>query len=125
MKSVSVIKGQQVDPLKLERAKELRRKMTRAEKVLWGYLRGNKLGGVHFRRQQIIAGFIVDFYCDSAKLIVELDGKIHEHRAEEDAERDKILKSMGLQILRIKNEEVVNDLPIVLAKISSLCSPKL
>ncbi len=72
----NIIPGQRVVKEKLQRARELRRDMTSAEKVLWNELRGNKLG-VHFRRQQIIAGFIVDFYCHRAGLVIELDGDIH------------------------------------------------
>ena len=50
--------------------------MTPEEKILWGCLRGNKLNGLHFRRQQVIAGYIVDFYCHSVRLVIEIDGKI-------------------------------------------------
>jgi len=79
----NIIPGQTVAKEKLQRAKELRRDMTPAEKILWGKLRGNKLG-VHFRRQQIIAGFIVDFYCHKAALVIEVDGDIHDLQQEED-----------------------------------------
>jgi very-short-patch-repair endonuclease len=68
-----IIPGQTVTKEKLERSRQLRREMTPAEKILWQELRGNKLG-VHFRRQQVIAGFIVDFYCHKAGLVIELDG---------------------------------------------------
>ena len=64
----NIIPGQKVTKEKLQRAKELRREMTPAEKILWNELRANKLG-VHFRRQQVIAGFIVDFYCHPVKII--------------------------------------------------------
>ncbi|MDP1545983.1 MAG: endonuclease domain-containing protein [Anaerolineales bacterium] len=73
------------------------RKKTSAEKILWQELRANKLG-VHFRRQQIIAGFIVDFYCHKAALVIEVDGDIHDLQQEEDARREKVLKQMGLRI---------------------------
>jgi very-short-patch-repair endonuclease len=72
----NIIPGQTVTKEKLQRAKELRRDMTPAEKILWQELRANKLG-VHFRRQQVIAGFIVDFYCHKAGLVIEVDGDIH------------------------------------------------
>jgi very-short-patch-repair endonuclease len=72
----NIVSGQQITKEKFQKAKELRRDMTSAEKVLWNELRGNKLG-VHFRRQQIIAGFIVDFYCHRAGLVIELDGSVH------------------------------------------------
>ena len=80
----NIIPGQIVTEEKLERARELRHDMTPAEKILWGELRGNKLG-VHFRRQHVIAGFIVDFYCHKAALVVEVDGDIHDLQQEEDA----------------------------------------
>jgi very-short-patch-repair endonuclease len=80
-------------------------------------LQTNKLGGWHFRRQQVIDGFIVDFYCHAASLIVEVDGGIHEIQKEQDAERDAHLISRGFRILRVTNNEVKNDLNGVLRKI--------
>jgi very-short-patch-repair endonuclease len=115
----NIIPGQTVTKEKLERARELRSEMTPAEKILWQELRGNKLG-VHFRRQQVIAGFIVDFYCHKADLVIELDGSVHDEQVEEDAQRDKVLKEMGLRIVRIRNEEIVRDLSAVLGKIREL-----
>src|SRR3972149_3006786 len=79
----NIIPGQTVTKEKLQRAKELRRDMTPAEKILWQELRANKLG-VHFRRQQVVAGFIVDFYCHKAGLVIEVDGDIHDLQQEED-----------------------------------------
>jgi len=112
----NIIPGQTVTKEKLQRAKELRREMTPAEKILWQELRGNKLG-VHFRRQQVIAGFIVDFYCHKVALVVEVDGDIHDLQQEEDARREKVLREMGLRIVRFRNEEVLRDLSIVVGKI--------
>ena len=112
----NIIPGQTVTKEKLQRAKELRRDMTPAEKILWQELRGNKLG-VHFRRQQIIAGFIVDFYCHKAALVIEMDGDIHDLQQEEDARREKVLKDMGLEIVRFRNEEVMKNLSAVVGKI--------
>ena len=93
--------------------------MTPAEKILWQELRGNKLG-VHFRRQQVITGFIVDFYCHKAGLVVEVDGDIHDLQQEQDARHEKVLGEMGLRIVRFRNEEVVKDLSAVLGKIREL-----
>jgi len=104
----NIIPGQQVTKEKLERAKELRREMTPAEKLLWEEVRAKKLG-VRFRRQQIIQGFIVDFYCHKAGLVIEVDGDIHDLQKEEDARREKALREMGLRIVRFKNDEVVKD----------------
>jgi very-short-patch-repair endonuclease len=97
--------------------------MTPAETILWQELRGNKLG-VHFRRQQIIAGFIVDFYCHKAGLVIELDGSVHQvdEQKENDAKRDKVLDMMGLRIVRFKNEDVIRNLSSVLGRIQGLIS---
>ena len=115
----NIIPGQTVTKEKLQRARELRREMTSSEKLLWQELRSNKLG-VHFRRQQIIAGFIVDFYCHKAALVVEVDGEIHDLQQEEDARREKALSEMGLKIVRFRNEEILNNLPIVVKRIKEL-----
>jgi len=88
-----IIRGQAIDPAKEQRAKELRRAMTREEAMLWSALRTNRLGGFHFRRQQIVAGFILDFYCHAAGLAVEVDGGIHQLQVEYDAERDAVLRA--------------------------------
>lgn len=113
----NIIPGQKIKPEKLQRARELRHEMTPAEKVLWQELRGNKLG-FHFRRQQIIAGFIVDFYCHAAGLVIEVDGDIHKERQDFDANRDKVLQELGLSVIHVKNDDVLNNLPQVLRKVS-------
>jgi len=104
----NIIPGQHVTKEKLQRSRELRREMTPAEKVLWEELRGSKLG-VRFRRQQVIQGFIVDFYCHKAALVIEVDGDIHDLQKEEDERREKVLSEMGLRIVRFKNDEVMRD----------------
>ena len=113
-----MVSGQRIDPAKLDRAKELRRKLTAEERLLWQRLRGNQLSGLHFRRQQIIDGFIVDFYCHAAGLVVEVDGGIHQAQVDADAERDHILTARGLRILRLTNEEIRRDLAGALARIA-------
>jgi very-short-patch-repair endonuclease len=80
------------------------------------------LNGLHFRRQQIIDGFIADFYCHAGRLVIEVDGEIHQQQAEYDAERDRVLTTRGLRLLRIKNEEVKQNLDRVLARISTACT---
>jgi very-short-patch-repair endonuclease len=95
----------------------MRRKMTPSERLLWHYLRASRLGGLHFRRQQIIGGFIADFFCHEARLIVELDGPIHEDQRAYDAERDHILAAYGLCILRFANDELWTGLNGVRRKI--------
>ena len=117
----NIIIGQKVNPAKIQRALELRRKMTPEEQILWQHLRTNRLGGFHFRRQQIISGFIVDFYCHATSLIIELDGHIHLEQAEYDTERDKELSARGFRILHFRNEEIHHDLSTVLERILSAC----
>jgi len=117
----NIVIGQKVTPIKVQRAKELRHKMTQEEKILWQHLRANQLNGLHFRRQQIIDGFIADFYCHAARLVIEVDGEIHQQQAEYDAERDRVLLARGLRLLRIKNEEVRQNLNSVLMRIATAC----
>jgi very-short-patch-repair endonuclease len=100
------------------------RKKTSAEKILGQELRGNKLG-VHFRRQQVIAGFIVDFYCHKTALVIEVDGDIHDLQQEEDARREKVLSEMGLRVVRFRNEEVMKNLSAVVGKICGLAESHL
>jgi very-short-patch-repair endonuclease len=115
----NIVTNQKVTKAKLERAKELRREMTPAEKLLWQEIRANKLG-VRFRRQQVIQGFIVDFYCHKAALVIEVDGDIHDLQQEEDARREKALSELGLRIVRFRNDEVVRELSAVVGKIRKL-----
>lgn len=97
----------------------MRKNPTRAERILWQSLRANRLNGWHFRRQQIIEGFIVDFYCHLAGLVVEVDGAVHADRAGYDTERSHILESLGLKVIRFCNEEVLDKLDSVLDRINS------
>ena len=117
----NIVIGQRVDEAKVIRAKELRRAMTPEERLLWERLRANRLAGFHFRRHQPIDGFIVDFYCHSVALIVEVDGPIHDEQVDADAQRDDILKEHGFRIVRFRNEQVRDDLPNVLRQIERLC----
>jgi len=116
----NVVIGQKIDAIKIESAKNLRRIMTPAERLLWHALRNNRLHGLHFRRQQVIAGFVADFYCHAASLVVEVDGPVHERRAQGDVERDAVLSGMGLRVLRVRNEEVFSDLTGVMRRIIAL-----
>ncbi len=109
------------DPDKRTLTFQLRRRTTPAEQRLWQSLRADRLAGLHFRRQQLIAGFIVDFYCHAARLAVEVDGPVHETQAEYDAERDRILGREGIQVLHIANEDVERRLPLVLRHIIAAC----
>ena len=121
MSNQHIITGQKIDPAKLQQAKALRRNMTPAEKRLWSALRANRLQGFHFRRQQIIDGFIVDFYCHAARLVVEVDGPVHDGQVEYDIERSRVLAARELQVLRVNNEEVMQNLEGVLTRIRAAC----
>jgi very-short-patch-repair endonuclease len=100
-----------------ERAREFRRAMTPAEAVLWNHLRAHQFSDLHFRRQQVIEGFIADFSCHAARLVIEVDGGVHRATAAYDAERDAILAARGLRVLRLPNERVMDDLPTCLVEI--------
>lgn len=82
-----------------------------------GSLRGKKLDGMKFRRQQPIGYFVVDFYSSVRRLVVEVDGPIHESQKEADAARQEILQILGLTVLRIKTELVEQSLPTALTQI--------
>lgn len=118
-----VVTGQKINPEKLQKAKDLRQKMTEAESVLWRSLKANRFLGYHFRRQQIIRGFIADFYCHAVGLVIEVDGPVHKHQEQEDAERDQTLTEIGLRVLRFKNAEVLTELNRVLDEISKNLTP--
>lgn len=104
-------------PEKQVLAEQMRREMTRSEKKLWERLRANRLAGLAFRRQQVIGGFIADFYCRAARLVIECDGSVHVAQADYDQERDRILAAYNLRILRFTNEQINHDMPKVLAAI--------
>ena len=116
-----IVIDQAVSPAKVQRAKELRKNMTEAEKVLWQALRANRLNGWHFRCQQIIGGFIVDFYCHAAALAVELDGQVHAAQKDIDCERDDLIRDYGVEVIRFHNHRVFNELPQVLVEIDQIC----
>ena len=119
MRAERVVLGQRVTEAKALRARELRRHMTAEERVLWQHVRRNALNGLHFRRQQVIDGFIVDFYCHARGLVVELDGGVHDAQSDADVERDQVLAARGLRVLRVTNDEVRNNLRGVMARIAS------
>lgn len=109
-----------------ERALALRRRMTPAEQVLWQALRRRELG-IRFRRQHPVGRTILDFYAPACKLVVEVDGPIHAYQRERDEARTKHLEAYGYTVMRITNNEVMNNLGGVLerirAKIVALQAP--
>lgn len=100
-------------------ARNLRTAMTDAEQHLWRKLRGKQIGGVQFYRQKPLLSFIVDFYCPAAKLVIELDGDQHFDDAAnaKDSERDALLASIGLHVLRFDNRQVLQETEAVLGVI--------
>jgi len=114
---LSITRNQPVGREKLEIARRLRKTLTPEERALWNALRTDKLDNLHFRRQQVIAGFIVDFYCASARMALEVDGPSHLATKDYDDRRDQALCQMGIRTLRISNESVRSDLAAVLRTI--------
>ena len=107
----------------VEVARNFRKEPTRSEAILWQALRGRKLDGIKFRRQQNIGPFVVDFYNSSCRLIVEVDGLIHATQKELDHQRQALLESLGLRFVRIPAEMVENDLMEALGLIRAALSP--
>jgi very-short-patch-repair endonuclease len=105
-------------------ARQFRKEPTKSEHFLWQALRGKKLDGLKFRRQQPIGPFVVDFYNSYYRLVIEVDGPIHEYQKHADQERQTILETLGLNIVRIKADLVeknLNDaLEMIRAKIKEL-----
>jgi len=100
---------QKVKKEKKQLARELRKNQTVAEEILWEKVRRKAIAGCKFRRQQVIAGFIVDFYCNKARLVVEVDGGIHKNpeKKETDELRKKAFAERGLHEIRFSNEQVM------------------
>jgi very-short-patch-repair endonuclease len=106
---------------KVRRAKALRREMTPAERRLWQALRRRGVG-VRARPQHVLLGWIVDFYLPAARLVIEVDGDIHDLQVDEDELRTETLRSEGLKVLRVSNDEVHDDLPAVIMLIEAHCA---
>ncbi len=115
---------------KKEEAKRMRKEMTQTERILWERLRREALG-VKFRRQAVILGYIVDFWCPELRLVVEVDGSSHEGQYLWDLERDRRLAALGIRTVRVKAEKILADPDRVVAELSALvaklrgssCSP--
>jgi very-short-patch-repair endonuclease len=99
--------------------RELRRNLTPAEASLWSHLKNSKLDGKKFRRQHGIGAYIADFYCPECRVIVELDGAVHNDvlRVDFDAKRSRFLMNKGIKIVRFENKEVFEDIESVLERI--------
>jgi predicted helicase/very-short-patch-repair endonuclease len=100
-------------------ARQMRHKPTPAEAALWNVVRRHGIQGLKFRRQHPIERFIVDFYCPALRLVVEVDGEIHQYTAEEDALRTEMLEALGMRVLRFTNEDVLHHPDDVLATLTA------
>lgn len=98
-------------------ARRLRTNLTPAEAKLWEAIRGKQLDGFKFRCQHPVEQFILDFYCPSCKLVVEIDGEIHRDRRDYDQARTEKLETLGYRVIRFSNDEVMNNLEYVLERI--------
>jgi very-short-patch-repair endonuclease len=109
------------DPESIKRARKLRSQQTPLEAILWKRLRAGQLGGYKFRRQHPIGGYIVDFCCEEAKLVVEVDGDSHALQEEYDENRTMFLKNTGYRVVRITNRDVSKNIDSVLELILQEC----
>jgi very-short-patch-repair endonuclease len=101
----------------IQLARQFRKQPTPSEAILWQAVRGRKLDGVRFRRQPPIGPFIVDFAAMKERLVVEIDGGVHETQVEADRERQQLIESVGFRFVRLKSELVEHQLPSALAVI--------
>ncbi|MDH3872424.1 MAG: endonuclease domain-containing protein [Gammaproteobacteria bacterium] len=100
-------------------ARKLRQQATDAEPMLWKHLRAHRMAGYKFRRQVVIDPYIVDLVCLEARLIVEADGGQHLEQVEDDLKRSVFLESLGYNVMRFWNHEILGDIQTVLERIHS------
>src|SRR4051812_19906696 len=110
-------KRHRISPVKTAFARQLRKDMTFPERLLWSRLKSKQLSGLKFRRQHVIEPFIVDFFCPTKRLVVELDGDSHQDEAR-DAQRTLFLRGLGLTVVRYTNQQIQSDLDWVLVAIA-------
>lgn len=113
------------DPVLKQRRQELRRNQTETEKTLWSHLRNRQFFGMRFFRQYSIGPYILDFYCPTVKLAIELDGGQHNQyeNKEYDLSRSEYLNTQGIDVIRFWNHEVLLDVQSVLAKLELKVTP--
>ena len=102
-----IIRDQKISPKKLELAKGFRKNPTDSEDVVWQILRNRQIKNLKWRRQQVIDGFIADFYCAELNVVLEIDGLVHENEEvkENDEYRTSVFESKGIKTYRLKNED--------------------
>jgi very-short-patch-repair endonuclease len=96
-------------------ARGLRQRQTQSEAILWEVLRDRQILGYKFRRQRPIGRFVVDFFCADAKLVLEIDGLIHNYQQAADIERQQMIEEQGMRFVRVTADQVKHDLLQVLA----------
>ncbi|OGI84292.1 hypothetical protein A2903_03090 [Candidatus Nomurabacteria bacterium RIFCSPLOWO2_01_FULL_33_17] len=104
---------------RLEIRRDLRKKLTKQELILWNEIRNNKIG-CKFKRQVSFGPYFVDFYCKEKNLVIEIDGSQHKNNKDYDKEREEYMKTFGLNTLRFWNSEVETNLNNVMGKIKKL-----
>ncbi|MEG2358674.1 endonuclease domain-containing protein [Acinetobacter sp.] len=112
-----------LDPKLLVFAKTMRHTATDAENLMWKLIRAKRFMNLKFRRQHVIAPYIVDFYCHEISLVIELDGSQHgtDDAIEYDAERTKFLEALGFRVVRYWNHEVLQNMNVVLEDLWNIC----
>src|SRR5258708_28776404 len=93
-----------------DRVRRLREQATFPERLLWSRLRTRRLAGLKFRRQHPIGPYVADFFCDAAKLVIELDGMSHDGRAQYDKRRTNFMESQQFRVMRVSNDEVLHNI---------------
>jgi very-short-patch-repair endonuclease len=106
-------------------ARDLRKEETNAESSLWEELRNRRLGGYKFRRQYGIERYVADFYCSDARLVIEVDGPIHQKQTEQDKCREEEIIQRDITVIRFSNNEIIKDIKAVLQKIQHYIAQKL
>jgi very-short-patch-repair endonuclease len=116
---------QKVNNYKLSQARALRKNMTPEERMFWERVRANRFMGLQFRRQQIVEGFIVDFYCNKARCVVEIDGGIHNNPKQKaiDQHRKAVFKSRGLTEIRFTNKQIQENISGVFEQLRKMIEP--
>ena len=106
-------------------ARAQRQQMTPAGRLLWESLRNRRLAGFRFKREHVLGRYIADFYCAKARLVIEVDGAVHDSEEAKvyDKVRDETMAAYGLRVMRFKNEDVLNDLDGVLFEIRKALTP--
>jgi 5-methyltetrahydrofolate--homocysteine methyltransferase/ATP-dependent helicase HrpA len=106
-----------------DKARQLRKRMTDPEKMLWSRIRNEKLNGMYFRRQHPYGIYVLDFFCFESNLVIEIDGLIHLRHRDYDNERTKYLESSGLKVIRFTNTEIEDKIEWVLEVIMKAVDP--